>query len=164
MTFNYLILVLAALIPMVMGFIWYHPKVMGGVWMREAGMTEEKIKGGNMALIFGLSFVLAILLAVEMNFIVIHLNHLYSVFFHELDAGNEEIEALIATIENLGGGNHRSFSHGAFHGVVAGIFFALPILATNAMFERKSFKYILVNGGYWIITIALMGGVICQWG
>jgi len=46
---------------------------------------------------------------------------------------------------------------------MAGILFALPILATNAMFERKSFKYIAINAGYWIITIGLMGGVISQW-
>lgn len=148
MTFNYLILVLAALIPMVMGFLWYHPKTLGTVWMNESGMTEEKMKGGNMALIFGLSFVLSVLLAVEMNFIVIHMNHMYSVFFHELDAGNAEIKELIATIERLGAANHRTFGHGVFNGVVAGFFFALPILATNALFERKSFKYIAVNAGY----------------
>ncbi|HRN41812.1 MAG TPA: DUF1761 family protein [Vicingus sp.] len=30
------------------------------------------------------------------------------------------------------------------------------------MFERKGFKYIAINSGYWIITLGLMGGVICQ--
>lgn len=42
------------------------------------------------------------------------------------------------------------------------IVFGLPILATNAMFERKGFKYIGVNGLYRFITITLMGGFICQ--
>jgi hypothetical protein len=47
---------------------------------------------------------------------------------------------------------------------MTGIFIALPILATQAMFERKSLKYVLINAGYWIITLALMGGIVCQWG
>ncbi|NQX92284.1 MAG: DUF1761 domain-containing protein [Flavobacteriales bacterium] len=40
---------------------------------------------------------------------------------------------------------------------------AIPVLATNAMFERKGFKYILINGLYWILTITIMSGVLCQW-
>ena len=48
--------------------------------------------------------------------------------------------------------NYRTFGHGAVHGMFTGLFVALPILATNAMFERKGFKYIAVNTGYWIIT------------
>tara|TARA_B110000091_G_C13629440_1_gene396476 strand:- start:583 stop:726 length:144 start_codon:yes stop_codon:yes gene_type:complete len=46
---------------------------------------------------------------------------------------------------------------------LAGVLLALPILATNAMFEAKGFKYIAVNAGYWIISLALMGGIVCQW-
>ena len=62
-------------------------------------------------------------------------------------------------MENYGD-NFRTFGHGAFHGTVAGILFALPVLGTNALFERKSFKYIAVNAGYWIVTTALIGGVL----
>jgi hypothetical protein len=29
------------------------------------------------------------------------------------------------------------------------------------LFERKGFRYIAINGGYWIISMALMGGIIC---
>ncbi len=161
MVMNFPILLLAALIPMVMGFIWYNPKVLGTVWMEAANMTEEKMKGGNMALIFGLSFVLAILLAMMLNFIVIHQSHLYSIFHGQ----PEQLEATLTWLnKNAPGwdGNFRTFKAGAFHGLIAGIMFVLPIMATNAMFERKGFKYIAVNTGYWIITITLMGGVICQ--
>jgi UDP-N-acetylmuramyl pentapeptide phosphotransferase/UDP-N-acetylglucosamine-1-phosphate transferase len=60
---NFLILLAAALIPMVMGFIWYNPKTLGNAWMKAADVTEEKMKGANMALIFGLSFVFSIMLS-----------------------------------------------------------------------------------------------------
>ena len=33
---------------------------------------------------------------------------------------------------------------------------------TNALFERKGFRYIAVNAGYWILTLMIMGGIICQ--
>ena len=54
---NLAIIALAALIPLVVGFIWYHPKILGTAWMNAAGLTEEKLKGANMALIFFLVFI-----------------------------------------------------------------------------------------------------------
>jgi Protein of unknown function (DUF1761) len=59
------------------------------------------------------------------------------------------------------GNEFRSFKHGALHGTIAGFMVALPIIGTGAMFEKKGFKYIAINAGYWIVTMALMGGVIC---
>lgn len=40
MDINWLVVLGTAFIPMVTGFIWYHPKVMGTVWMKEANLTE----------------------------------------------------------------------------------------------------------------------------
>ncbi|MGB0917046.1 MAG: DUF1761 domain-containing protein [Flavobacteriales bacterium] len=156
---NFPVLLGAALIPTVVGFIWYNPKVFGNAWMAAADMTEEKMKGANMAVIFGVSFVLSVLLSVEMNFVTIHQAHLPSIF-----TGNEtpETTAVVESFMAKYGHIHRTFSHGALHGTLGGFFFALPILGTNALFERKGFKYIAVNVGYWIVTLALMGGVICQ--
>ena len=63
MNFNWYIIFIAALIPMIMGFIWYNPKTLGAAWMKAADMTEEKMKGANMAVIFGLSFVFSFLIS-----------------------------------------------------------------------------------------------------
>ena len=57
----------------------------------------------------------------------------------------------------------RTFKHGALHGSMFGLFGALPIIGTIALFERKSAKYIFVNSGYWIVTLAVMGAIICGW-
>ena len=72
MILNFPILVLAALVPMIIGFIWYNPKVFGNAWMKAAGMTDEQVKGGNMAKIFGLALLFAIMLALAMPGLVIH--------------------------------------------------------------------------------------------
>jgi len=39
---------------MLIGFIRYEPKVLGNVWMKAAGMIDQKVKGGNMPVIFGM--------------------------------------------------------------------------------------------------------------
>ena len=54
----FLAVLVAALSSFVVGFVWYNPKIFGTIWMNETGMTEEKAKQGNMAKIFGLTFVL----------------------------------------------------------------------------------------------------------
>jgi hypothetical protein len=168
MNINFISLIGAALVPMILGFIWYHPKVFGTVWMNESGMTDEKIKSGNMALIFGLSFVFSLMLAFIMNTIAIHDSFVGGALYYvtnktmipEVGSGAENW--LNYYKDNLAASNH-TFQHGAFHGFfIAGLFIALPIMATNALFERKSWKYTAVNVGYWLVCLAIMGGIIAQ--
>jgi len=132
--------------------------------MSASGVTEEMAKTGNMAVIFGVSLVLSILLSIQLNFITIHQGHLASILLGEQGWGEEgsAVMTLYNDFMTSYGQNFRTFKHGALHGALAGFFFALPILGTNALFEHKGFKYIAINVGYWIITLALMGGVICR--
>ena len=165
MHINILIVLVAALVPMVMGFIWYSPKVLGNAWMKAAGITEDKMKGGNMAVVFIVSFVLSFLMAFEMQWWVIHQFHVYSMMDHYLNAHSPNYSADAVNYVNdmmaKYGNEFRTFKHGALHGTIAGFTFALPILGTNALFERKGFKYIAINCGFWIISMALMGGIVC---
>ncbi|MBL7884231.1 MAG: DUF1761 domain-containing protein [Bacteroidia bacterium] len=163
MHINFLVLLIAAVIPMVVGFLWYNPKTLGNAWMQAAEMTEEKIKGANMAKILGLSFLFAFMIAMAEQFMVIHQYHVYSIFQNDpsMSDPNSEIGMMLNDFMGKYGNNFRTFKHGAFHGIIGGIMFVFPIIATNALFERKSFKYIFINSGYWTLTLALMGGVIC---
>ncbi|MEN8856662.1 MAG: DUF1761 domain-containing protein [Flavobacteriaceae bacterium] len=161
---NFLIFALAALIPLIMGFIWHGPLLFQNAWMKQLGFTEESLKGGNMALIFILCYVFSFLMAFFLQFIVIHQTGVYSSL---MESGATELSGDALTYYNdfmaKYGTNYRTFKHGALHGTLSGIFFILPVLATQAMFERKTVKYVAINAGYWIVTIALMGGIICQW-
>jgi hypothetical protein len=98
-----------------------------------------------------------------MNFIVIHQAHLYSLIAAEPNASDptSEAGAMVKAFMDKFGSNYRTFKHGAFHGILAGLFLALPLLAINSLFERKSWNYIFINAGYWIVCLAIMGGVIC---
>jgi hypothetical protein len=164
MKMNFLVIAAAALIPMVVGFIWYNPMIFGRAWMEASGMTEEKAKSMNMPLILALSFVLSFMLAIPINFMTIHQFSLGSlVMGPELQDPNSETSLWLKDAMAKYGHNYRTFKHGVFHGLVGGLFFVLPILGTGALFERKSFKYVAINVGYWMLTIALMGGVICAY-
>lgn len=166
---NILALIVAALVPMVVGFLWYHPKVFGNTWMRVAGLTEQQIKTGNMPLIFGLSFLFSLMLASVMDGLATHDNFINGALYYVTDGtmkpdpASEAGKWLEYYKTNLAASNH-TFKHGAFHGLfIAGLFLALPIMATNALFERKGWKYIAVNAGYWMLTLMLMGGILAAW-
>ncbi|MBD0823323.1 DUF1761 domain-containing protein [Aestuariibaculum marinum] len=159
MEFNLLAIIVAAISALVVGAVWYNPKVFGTAWMQAAEMTEEKMKGANMGKIFGLALLFAFFLAFALQILTIHQTGAISMVGGDVENALPSFHAFMDDY----GTAFRTFKHGVLHGVIAGIFIALPILGTNALFERKSGKYILINSGYWIVTLALMGGIICAW-
>jgi Protein of unknown function (DUF1761) len=165
MEMNFTVIALAALLPLVVGFVWYNPKVLGNAWMQSIGMTEESMKGSNMGLIFGVTYIFSFFLAVAMQFLTIHQYSLYSIVADQPDYMNPASEAgmMVQAMLDKYGTSFRSFGHGALHGTISAITIALPVLGINALFERRSAKYIFIHLGYWVITFALMGGVICAY-
>ncbi len=165
MSINWIAILVAAFVPTIIGFIWYNPKVFGNAWMKAAGLTEEQLKGANMPMIFGISFVLSFLLSMSMNTLAIHQNNLPGLFVTSdgEPAADSEEGLFIAEFMEKYGTRHRTFTHGLVHGIISVLLFGLPILGTNALFERKGFKYIAVNIGYWLVTVAIMGGIVCAW-
>lgn len=65
-TLNYWAVLVAALSAFLIGGLWYSPAVFGKIWMKENGFTEEDLKKGNMAKIFGLTFLLSLVAAVNL--------------------------------------------------------------------------------------------------
>lgn len=157
MELNFLAIVVAAIVPLLIGAIWYNPSVLGTAWMKASGMTEEKMKSGNIAVIFGVTLVLSFMLAFTVNGMVIHQVAAQQLAFTNPDA--ESFQAFMAEFGNM----HRNYGHGALHGAIGALFFALPVLGINALFERKGWKYILINVGYWVVTLAIMGSILCGW-
>lgn len=159
--FNWLITALAALIPLIMGGIWYSKALFANTWMRINRFREEDMKGANMILIFGLTYLLAFMLSVSLSTIVIHQTALASIVggFDVQAADKAWLEQSMKTY----GGNFRTFKHGALHGCMSAIFFVLPVIGIISLFERRGWKYVLIHVGYWFVTLGLMGGVLCQW-
>ncbi|TDE29768.1 MULTISPECIES: DUF1761 domain-containing protein [Flavobacterium] len=159
MEINFLALFVAALSTLVVGFVWYNPKVFGTIWMKESGMTEEKMKGGNMLLTFGVSLLYAFFISFVLQMLTIHQFGALGMVGGDPTIAKPSYEAFMADY----GLAFRTFKHGALHGFMTGLFLALPIIGTNALYERRSFKYTLVTGGFWIVCFMIMGGIICAW-
>lgn len=165
MNINWLAMLVAALVPLAVGALWYSPILFANAWMKASGVTEENLKKGNMALIFGLTFFFSFLLAMILNSVVIHQTHVYSMLMNDpgfADPNSDTGKWLADTMAKYGQ-NFRTFGHGAIHGTISGIFFILPIIAINALFERRNGRYIAIHAGYWIVTLALMGAIVCGW-
>lgn len=163
MQLNWLPIIGSALIPLLTGFVWYNPKTFAPIWMKASGVTEEQGKSMNMPLIFGITLLLGVFLASAMVMMVIHQTHYYSILADNKDMldANSDISKATKAFMDVNGSNFRTFKHGLFHGTLMGLFFAMPVLGINALFEGRGRNYILVNTGYWMLTLGLMGGVIC---
>lgn len=160
---NYLVILGAALIPMIVGSVYYGP-LFGNAWMKEVGKTKEELEKGNMFLILGLSYILSILLAMGLSGLTNHQQGVMQLFAMHPDylTVGTEVGDMYAGVMAKFGDSHRTFGHGAIHGAIASILIILPLIAIISLFERKSAKYIGINFLYWLITLSLMGGVICQ--
>ncbi len=153
-----LTLLLSAFSSLIVGFIWYNPKVFGKIWMRESGISEEKIKGGNMLLTMLMAFIYAFFISFVLQFLVIHQTGALGMVGGNADKALPSYSAFLADY----GTAFRTFKHGALHGFMTGLFFCLPVIGVGALFERRSWKYTLIAGGYWVVTGTIMGGIICQ--
>ena len=159
MEINFLALFAAALSTLLVGFIWYNPKVFGTIWMKEAGMTEEKMKGANMIMIFSMAVFYAFLMALILQMLTIHQYGALGMVGGDPSLAKPSYTAFMLDY----GTAFRTFKHGMLHGFITGLFLALPIVGTNALFERRSWKYTLISGGFWIVCFTIMGGIICAW-
>ena len=105
------------------------------------------------------SFICAFFIAIILQFLVVHQTGAVGMV-----GGNPE-KALpsFAAFMNDYGTAFRTFKHGALHGTMTGLFFVTPLFGITALYEGRSFKYVMVASGYWIISCAVMGAIICGW-
>ncbi|MDB4201823.1 DUF1761 domain-containing protein [Polaribacter sp.] len=149
MEMNFNVLFLAALVPMIIGFVWYGP-LFGNAWMKEMGFTKESLAGTNMVKTLIISYVFSFFIASFLMFAVIHQSGVYSTLAGEPGFNEKAGEgfAFFQDFINTYGDRFRTFGHGALHGVITSIFFVLPILSIVALFEKKTVKYVAINAGY----------------
>jgi hypothetical protein len=129
---NFPVLALCSLFPLIIGFLWYNDKSFGIAWLKARKLTDEDEPGIPVTLIVSYVYSFLIAFAIQM-----------------IETG-------------LGGQWVHSFTHGAFLGGLIAVAIAIPVAGTNALHEGRGWKYLAINGGFWIICFALMGGVISQ--
>ena len=127
---NYFAVIAAAVATFALGGLWYSPALFGKAWQREAGVSEAQMKNANMALIFGLTFVLSLIAA-----------WVFALFL----------------------GPRPPMSLGLGAGFSAGLCWVAASLGINYLFERKSFKLWLINGGYHTLQFTIIGLILALW-
>jgi hypothetical protein len=65
---NWLAVVAAALATFLVGGLWYSPVLFARPWQSAVPLTDDGVKSGNQARIFGLSFLAALIGAVNLGF------------------------------------------------------------------------------------------------
>src|SRR5215831_1025506 len=128
---NWLAVVAAAISTFVLGGLWYSPVLFGRAWMKENDLDEASLAKSNMAKIFGLAFVFAVVMAAN-------------------------LAAFLAEPKTTA-------SWGATAGFLAGFGWVTLGIATISLFERRSLKYVLINGGYMTVSFVLMGLILGAW-
>ena len=134
-TVNIWAILVATLSTFLVGWLWYGP-LFGNAWMSAAGISEEKVKQGNMAKIFGLAFIFELIMAFNL-----------AMFLTGSPEAAEQVNA----------------GTGALYGFLTGFGWIFFALAVNSLYEQKSWKYICINGGYWSVAFTIMGLIIGAW-
>ena len=136
---NPISMVIATLIPVITGFIFYNKSLFGNHWTDAFGISKDAMKKAGPMFVIGVGIVLSALLAFFM------LNFCNG-------AGQE--------------GEFDSFKHGAAHGAILSIFVVFPIIGINGLFEQgamlnlKLRMLMFINVAYWVVTLSLMGGIL----
>jgi hypothetical protein len=63
---NWLAVIAAALSMFVIGGIWYSPVLFDKAWRRAANLSDEDVARGNPAVIFGVAFILTLVMAANL--------------------------------------------------------------------------------------------------
>lgn len=66
-TLNWFAVIVAALSNFLIGGLWYSPLLFGKGWMKENNFSDDDLKKGNMAKIFGLTFLFSIVMAFNLG-------------------------------------------------------------------------------------------------
>ena len=144
MEFNFVAVLVAALIPTIVGFLYYNPKSLGTAWMNSLGKTEEELQDGfNMPMVMGVCLVMSLFMAFILKVILVT-GH---------PPGGMEGESI----------KNNTFVHGVIHGVFLALLMVMPVIITNGLYERKTWKNMFLGVGYWVITMGLMSGLLDAW-
>lgn len=127
---NYAAIIIAAVIYIAIGAVWYSPKFFGGVWMENMGYRPEELTSqgkawcGSIANALVMAYVLA-------------------VFIHYFGESGE-----------------RTAYHGAGVGILAWLGFVLPMQFSAVLWENCSLKVFLIHVGCMLLTLIAMGTII----
>ncbi len=116
----------AGIANLVIGFIWYHPSVLGTIWMQLAGIAPAQMEAGKKKM--PIIMIVAVLAAVVMAYVMAHFGIAWGVF------------DVVGAVEL------------AFW---LWIGFVVPVSLGVVLWEGKSVKLFAINVGYWLVAMVV---------
>lgn len=135
---NYLAVVVAALLSMVLGSLWYGP-LFGKPWMKMMGLNKEKLSkmsSSEMGKLYGIQFIGSLVMAYVLT---------HSIAFASEYLGISGVNAGI---------------QGGFYNWLG---FVAPVTLTTVLWEGKPWKLWLLNNGYYLTLLVMMSVVLSVW-
>ena len=131
--FNHWALLVSALILWFLGAIWYSPVLFAKPWMKLLGITPNP-SNKNKSMIVGM--VSSFIGDLLLSLVLAHMVYCFGA---------------------------ASYGRGAFIGFIAWLgFFAAPSFP-QGIYEGRPFKMFAINNGYWLIGLAIVGGLLAVW-
>jgi hypothetical protein len=133
---NYVAVLVAAIVSMVIGFVWYSPILFAKPWMKEMGYKSSGMKDmqKKMGPMYGLSFLASLLMAYVLTHVIASL-------------ANDAVYKL-------------GLSLGLKAAFWSWLGFIMPVQLTDVIFGGKSWKLFLMNTGYQLVSVLGMGVVL----
>jgi|SRR3989344_4728299 len=130
---NYLAVLVAGIISMFIGFLWYGP-LFGKSWMKLMNFTKKNIK--SMKMISGTAYFFGFIAALLMNYVL-------AFFVDYADA--------------------TSFGLGMQVGFWVWLGFFAPIMLGIVLWENKPFKLYLLNIFHYLVVLLINAGLLAVW-
>jgi hypothetical protein len=130
---NYWAVLLAAIAGFLVGGVWY--RVFAQPWMAATGITREQIQAHHGDWTHWLPFAYAFAAMLVMAL------------------------AFAGMLGHFGSGQ-VNVRNGIISAVVIWLGFVLPVMLVNNSFAMRSPRLLLIDGGYWLVVLALMGAII----
>lgn len=141
MNMNWAAFAMAVVAQMVIGFLWFHPSVMGKMWAKAHGVSVEEMKPKNPGLVYGLTTLYTLL---------------FTLWLMTNVTGPGQDTALDEH-------SFHTFQHGLAHAIILTLMVILPVLGTPALFEGKTKGWMIVQIGYWLLRLVVAAGIISMW-
>ena len=130
-TVTFLPILAASVANIIIGFIWYHPRVFGGAWMRFINATPEMAERGKrkMPLYVFFALLAGMVIAYVMNY--------FGIAWGVYDwVGAVEL------------------------GAWCWIGFVAPTFLGTVLWEQRPFKLYLINAVYWLVAFVVMALIL----
>jgi len=163
-SFNWFMIPVAAWVPLIIGFIYYHPKVFGSLLSRLTGEPIDQVTGNRTIGRLILIYVFSLLWAYLLTFATIHQSAIFQLFFMDpsLADANSEYNQFIAEFMSKYGERHRSFGHGLVHGSENGFVWGIGLLGVTTILQGKPLKPMWIHLGFIVLCCSLMAGLLCE--